>query len=98
MTSLAVGDRVAATMVSARFAERVVVPGGRGAAADGVVRDGAATLLTYGTTLHALADRAHLMGGETLLVLGAAGGVGLAAVENRQAARREGHRRRVDAR
>src|SRR5215475_4161028 len=42
---------------------------------------GAATLLTYGTTVHALVDRAHLQGGETLLVLGAAGGVGVAAVE-----------------
>ena len=42
---------------------------------------GAATLLTYATTLHALADRAAIQKGETLLVLGAAGGVGIAAVE-----------------
>ena len=42
---------------------------------------GAAFLLTYGTTDHALRDRAALSSGETLLVLGAAGGVGLAAVE-----------------
>jgi NADPH2:quinone reductase len=35
----------------------------------------------YGTTLHALRDRAHLRSGETLLVLGAAGGVGLSAVQ-----------------
>jgi NADPH2:quinone reductase len=41
----------------------------------------AALLLTYGTSLHALQDRAQLKAGETLLVLGAAGGVGLAAVE-----------------
>ena len=41
----------------------------------------AATLLTYGTTWHALVDRAELKPGETLLVLGAAGGVGIAAVE-----------------
>jgi len=40
-----------------------------------------AFLLTYGTSHHALKDRAHLQSGETLLVLGAAGGVGLAAVE-----------------
>ena len=40
-----------------------------------------AFLLTYGTSLHALKDRAQLQPGETLLVLGAAGGVGLAAVE-----------------
>ncbi|HTU12173.1 MAG TPA: NADPH:quinone oxidoreductase family protein [Allosphingosinicella sp.] len=43
--------------------------------------DGSALILTYGTTIHALADRAKLKEGETLLVLGAAGGVGLAAVE-----------------
>ena len=42
---------------------------------------GAAFLLTYGTSDHALRDRAALRPGETLLVLGAAGGVGLAAVE-----------------
>jgi len=37
--------------------------------------------VTYGTTLYALKDRAHLKSGETLAVLGASGGVGLAAVE-----------------
>ncbi|TDQ17101.1 NADPH2:quinone reductase [Algoriphagus boseongensis] len=41
----------------------------------------ATTLYTYGTSYHALKDRANLQQGETLLVLGAAGGVGLAAVE-----------------
>ena len=41
----------------------------------------AATPTTYGTTYHALADRAQMQKGETLLVLGAAGGVGLAAVQ-----------------
>ena len=41
----------------------------------------AAMHLTYATTLHALVDRAHLAAGETVLVLGAAGGVGLACVE-----------------
>jgi len=40
-----------------------------------------AFLMTYGTSHHALKDRAHLKPGESLLVLGAAGGVGLAAVE-----------------
>jgi NADPH2:quinone reductase len=40
-----------------------------------------AFLLTYGTSYHALKDRAHLKPGETLLVLGASGGVGLAAVQ-----------------
>ena len=41
----------------------------------------AAFIMTYGTSYHALKDRAALKAGETLLVLGAAGGVGLAAVE-----------------
>lgn len=42
---------------------------------------GAAFVMTYGTSIHALMDRAELREGETLLVLGAAGGVGLATVE-----------------
>jgi NADPH2:quinone reductase len=42
---------------------------------------GAAFLMTYGTSHHALKQRAQIKPGETLLVLGAAGGVGLAAVE-----------------
>ncbi len=43
--------------------------------------EAASLLMTYGTSHHALKDRARLKSGETLLVLGAAGGVGLAAVE-----------------
>jgi NADPH2:quinone reductase len=43
--------------------------------------EGAAFVLTYATSDHALRDRAALRAGETLLVLGAAGGVGLAAIE-----------------
>jgi NADPH:quinone reductase-like Zn-dependent oxidoreductase len=43
--------------------------------------EGSALILTYATSIHALLDRARLKTGETLLVLGAAGGVGLAAVE-----------------
>lgn len=43
--------------------------------------EAAGLLLTYATTIHALADRGDLTEGETLLVLGAAGGVGLAAIE-----------------
>ena len=43
--------------------------------------EAASLLLTYGTTIHALSDRGKLKQGETLLVLGAAGGVGLAAIE-----------------
>jgi NADPH2:quinone reductase len=43
--------------------------------------DAAAFILTYGTTHHALVDRGQLRSGETLLVLGAAGGVGTAAIQ-----------------
>ena len=83
VTSIAVGDRVAATMLHGAYAEQVAVP----ELACVKVPEGvsfeiaSATLLTYATTLHALADRAALARGETLLVLGAAGGVGTAAVE-----------------
>lgn len=83
VTAVEIGDRVATTLVHGAFAEQIVVP----AAAVVKVPAGvgfevaAATLLTYGTTWHALVDRADLKAGETLLVLGAAGGVGIAAVE-----------------
>ena len=43
--------------------------------------DGSALLITYATTIHALVDRGRLRSGETLLVLGAAGGIGLSAIE-----------------
>jgi NADPH2:quinone reductase len=43
--------------------------------------EGAALILTYATTIHALLDRGRLTAGQSLLVLGAAGGVGLAAIE-----------------
>jgi NADPH:quinone reductase-like Zn-dependent oxidoreductase len=43
--------------------------------------DGSALLITYATTIHALVDRGRLQSGETLLVLGAAGGIGLSAIE-----------------
>lgn len=83
VSDFAVGDRVAATMIFGAFAERLVV---QSAAAvklpDNVTFEvGASVLITYATTLHALLDRAALKEGESLLVLGAAGGVGTAAVE-----------------
>ena len=83
VTTVAVGDRVATTLLYGAFAEQVVAPElAVIKLPDGVGFDaGAATLLTYATTYHALVDRAALRKGETLLVLGAAGGVGIAAVE-----------------
>ena len=79
----AVGDRVLAGIGNGGLAEKVVVPAGRMfKAPDGVPFEKAASLLmTYGTTIHGLKDRGHIKAGDTVLILGAAGGVGLAAVE-----------------
>ena len=83
VTDWTVGDRVIAMIGHGGLAEKVVVdparmyhlPEGRGFA------EGASLILTYATTIHALLDRGRLKEGHSLLVLGAAGGVGLAAVE-----------------
>lgn len=77
------GDRVIAVPGWGGLVERIAVR------ADAVVKmpdgmsfeEGAALLMTYGTSYYALKDRAQLKAGESLLVLGAAGGVGVAAVE-----------------
>jgi len=77
------GDKVIAFTTYGAFAEEVRTEASRlvplPAKMDFV--SGAAFLLTYATTDHALRDRGALAAGETLLVLGAAGGVGLAAIE-----------------
>ncbi|HEX5129181.1 MAG TPA: NADPH:quinone oxidoreductase family protein [Usitatibacter sp.] len=77
------GDHVVAIVSHGAFAERCVVPAKAALqlppGTD--LRLAAATLFTYATSYHALKDRAAINPGETLLVLGAAGGVGLAAVE-----------------
>src|SRR5256885_8170419 len=77
------GDRVMAFTTYGAFAEEVKTEAGRLVAMPaGMSFDTAAAfLLAYDTSDHALRDRAGLRAGETLLVLGAAGGVGLAAVE-----------------
>jgi NADPH2:quinone reductase len=77
------GDRVMGYMTYGAARERVAVPAERLVKIpDALDFDRAAGLsVTYGTTYYALKDRAHLQPGETLAVLGAAGGVGLAAVE-----------------
>ena len=79
----AVGDRVIAFTGSGAFAEQVRVPAMQvWPAPDGVDLEIAAGIaITYGTSYHALKDRANIQPGETLLVLGAGGGVGLTAVE-----------------
>lgn len=77
------GDRVMASLWYGGYAEVVAVDEARVfALPDGVSDDQAAVVpIAYGTSYHALADRADLQSGETLVVLGASGGVGLATVE-----------------
>lgn len=83
VTQVRTGDHVFAMTGYGGFAEQVVAD----ANATLPMPDGmdfvtaASTMYTYGTSYHALKDRASLQPGETLLVLGAAGGVGLAAVQ-----------------
>jgi len=81
--ALKVGDRVLALCRWGGFAEKVAVDSDRiFVLPDGISSELAAgSLYTYSTSFHALKDRAELTPGETVLVLGAAGGVGLAAVE-----------------
>lgn len=81
--NIVVGDRVFAMTGLGAFAEKIVAP------ENAVVKipesmdfeTAAALPMTYGTSLYALKQRAELKKGERLLVLGAAGGVGLATVE-----------------
>jgi NADPH2:quinone reductase len=83
VTQYKVGDKVFAFVPQGAFAQQVKVT------ADAVLPmavgmdfdTAAAITLTYGTSHHAVVDRAQLKAGETMLVLGAAGGVGLAAIE-----------------
>ena len=83
VTNVKPGDPVIGFAAYGAFAEQCVVPAARlvpmPAGMD--FRTAAAFLLAYGTSHHALCNRAATKPGESLLVLGAAGGVGLAAVE-----------------
>jgi NADPH2:quinone reductase len=83
VTNVKVGDRVLVSPVRSAMAEKAIAGAGNcWKIPDSMPFDeAAALLLTYGTSQHALKDRAQLRSGETLLVLGAGGGVGLAAVE-----------------
>jgi len=83
VTALKAGDRVLGYSGHGAARERIALSAERLVKLpDGVDFDRAAGLtVTYGTSLHALKDRARLQPGETLAVLGASGGAGLAAVE-----------------
>ena len=77
------GDRVIAVSGFGGLAEKIVIPA-RSAVRLPLERnftEGSALLMAYATAIHALVDRGKLQAGQILLVLGAAGGVGMAAVE-----------------
>lgn len=80
---VSIGTRVAAVTGHGGFAEYVTVPvGSVFPLADGIdMEEAAGFTFVFGTTHHAFRQRAELRAGETVLVLGAGGGVGLAAVE-----------------
>ena len=80
---LSPGDRVAGFTFHGGLAEKAVIKAENAAKLpDSIDSDVASTLPGgYGTSYHALVDRANLQSGETLLVLGASGGVGMAAVQ-----------------
>ncbi|MGE5566913.1 MAG: NADPH:quinone oxidoreductase family protein [Parcubacteria group bacterium] len=83
VTHVKVGQRVLASTGAGGMAEKVAVDAMRVVPIpDSMPFDEAAAfMMTYGTSYYALKDRGHLKAGETLLVTGAAGGVGLSAVE-----------------
>jgi NADPH:quinone reductase-like Zn-dependent oxidoreductase len=78
-----VGDRLIAAVGFGGLVEKIAIPTERAIRlpAERSFEEGSALLLTYATAIHALVDRGRLEAGQSLLVLGASGGVGIAAVE-----------------
>lgn len=83
VTELAVGDRVMAFTGFGGFAEKIVVSPTQCARMPEAMsfEAGSALLLAYATAHHALFDRGRVVSGETVLVLGGAGGVGVASIQ-----------------
>ncbi|MFA6219076.1 MAG: NADPH:quinone oxidoreductase family protein [Erythrobacter sp.] len=83
VTGWQVGDRVICGLGHGGLQEKVAVAAARlFKVPEGIdLVQASALLMTYGTTIHGLKDRGGIKAGETVLVLGAAGGVGLSAVE-----------------
>jgi NADPH2:quinone reductase len=83
VTGLRSGDRVIGSSIAGGMAEKLVLAADQCIAMPAAMPfdEASALVLTYGTTIYALKDRGRLKKGETLLVLGAAGGVGISAVE-----------------
>lgn len=83
VSGFAVGDNVIALCGNGGLSEKVAV------AAINVFKmpqgmsfeDGASLLMTYGTSIHAYKQRGHIKAGDTILVLGGAGGIGISAIE-----------------
>ena len=83
---LSIGDKVVGIATHGAYAQETLVDASHVIPLPADISDtdlelAGSFVLTYGTSLHALKDRANGQAGETLLVLGAGGGVGLAAVE-----------------
>ncbi|MBW0007951.1 MAG: NADPH:quinone oxidoreductase family protein [Sphingomonas sp.] len=83
VTGWSAGDRIIAALGFGGLVEQVIVPANRAIPLppERSFEEGSALLMTYATAIHALVDRGRLQAGQSLLVLGAAGGVGIAAVE-----------------
>jgi NADPH2:quinone reductase len=83
VTQFVPGDRVACSSWTGGYAERMIAKESKGVhLPDGVPFEAAATVLhVYGTAYYALVERAQAQAGETVFITGAAGGVGLAAVD-----------------
>jgi NADPH:quinone reductase-like Zn-dependent oxidoreductase len=83
VTGWSSGDRLIAALGFGGLAEQVIVPAERAVPLppERTFEEGSALLMTYATAIHALVDRARLQPGQALLVLGAAGGIGIAAIE-----------------
>lgn len=83
VTDWKVGDRVIAMVGNGGLREKVIAdPARLFALPEGVDFDtGASLLMTYGTNIHGLVDRGQIKAGDVVLVLGAAGGIGLSAIE-----------------
>ncbi len=83
VTTLKPGDRVLASMLTGGYATHALIDAPRAVKIPDAMPfdEAAAFLMTYGTSHHALKDRARIKEGEILFILGAAGGVGSAAIE-----------------
>jgi NADPH:quinone reductase-like Zn-dependent oxidoreductase len=83
VNGFAIGDRVIAATGFGGLVETVAVASTSAYTLPDAFafEQGAALLMTYGTAIHALLDRGRMAGGETVLILGAAGGVGIAGIE-----------------